>query len=156
VSDEKRRGKQYTKIVVPFDGSSFSEHALAKGEAFAGEFGAELVVVYVVSTPTYAYLGSTGVTPIDVSRLETIAREDGQRLMNMAAAKLVGDKVNARTEVLDAGGSIVGAITDFAEVEHADLIVMGTRGLGGFKKLLLGSVSNGVVAHAPCDVLVVR
>ena len=45
----------------------------------------------------------------------------------------------------------------YAEVaEKIDLIVMGTRGMGGFKKMLLGSVSSGVVTHAQCTVLVVR
>ena len=47
-------------------------------------------------------------------------------------------------------------ILNYAKEKGVDLIVMGTRGLGGFKKLLLGSVSNGVVSHAPCSVLIVR
>ena len=47
-------------------------------------------------------------------------------------------------------------ITEFAKKERADLIVVGTRGLSGFKKLLPGSVSSGIATHAPCSVLVVR
>jgi nucleotide-binding universal stress UspA family protein len=53
-------------------------------------------------------------------------------------------------------GSVVEAIVEYATEEKAQLIVMGTRGMTGFKKMLLGSVSNGVVNHAPCAVLVVR
>jgi len=52
--------------------------------------------------------------------------------------------------------STVQGIVEFASNEKVDLIVIGTRGLSGFKRLLIGSVSSGVVAHAHCPVLVVR
>jgi len=52
--------------------------------------------------------------------------------------------------------SVVDAIVQFAEKEKVELIVVGTRGLSGLKKLILGSVSSGVVSQAPCSVLVVK
>jgi len=64
--------------------------------------------------------------------------------------------VKAKPHTSGTVGSVVQAITDYAASEKIDLIVMGTRGMGGFKKMLLGSVSSGVVTHAQCAVLVVR
>ncbi len=64
--------------------------------------------------------------------------------------------VDGRGEILDAPESVVKQLIDFAKNEKADLIVAGTRGLSGFRKLLLGSVSGGLVSHAPCAVLIVR
>jgi len=51
---------------------------------------------------------------------------------------------------------VVETIINHAAKEHVDLIIVGTRGLGGFKKMLIGSVSSGVISHANCPVLVVR
>jgi nucleotide-binding universal stress UspA family protein len=50
----------------------------------------------------------------------------------------------------------VYAITNYADEKHVDLIVVGSRGMGGFKRMLLGSVSSGILNHAHCSVLVVR
>jgi nucleotide-binding universal stress UspA family protein len=58
--------------------------------------------------------------------------------------------------VIIAEESIVSEIIEFAERENIDLIIMGTRGRTGFKKLLLGSVASGVVNFAHCPVLVIR
>ena len=69
-------------------------------------------------------------------------------------AKTQGIKV--RSELLRADKSIIEEIIEISIREKIDLIVIGTRGLGGFRKLLLGSVSSGVVTHAKCKVLVVR
>ena len=52
--------------------------------------------------------------------------------------------------------TLVGEISDYAEKNHVDLIVMGSRGRTGFKKLLLGSVASSVVTYAPCPVLVIK
>lgn len=52
--------------------------------------------------------------------------------------------------------SVVGAIVDYAEQQKNDIIVLGSRGLSGFKKLMLGSTASGVVSYAHCPVLVVK
>ncbi|HXX96043.1 MAG TPA: universal stress protein [Candidatus Bathyarchaeia archaeon] len=52
--------------------------------------------------------------------------------------------------------SIVGAIVEYAERENIDVLVIGSRGLTGFKKLLVGSVASGVVTYASCPVMVVK
>jgi nucleotide-binding universal stress UspA family protein len=64
--------------------------------------------------------------------------------------------VKLKTEFIVDPTSIVGAIVDYAERENIDLIVIGSRGLSGFKKLLLGSVASGVVTYANCPVMVVK
>jgi nucleotide-binding universal stress UspA family protein len=64
--------------------------------------------------------------------------------------------VKVKGEIVENARSAVQAITEYASNSKIDLIVIGTRGLTGFRKLLLGSVSNGVVSQAPCSVLVVR
>ena len=64
--------------------------------------------------------------------------------------------IHVKTEIPEAVSSVVETIINHATKESVDLIVVGTRGLGGFKKMLLGSVSSGIVSHAHCPVLVVR
>jgi len=63
--------------------------------------------------------------------------------------------VKAKGELLEAS-STVQAIVEFAASEKFDLIIVGTRGMTGFKRLILGSVSSGLVDHSECPVLVVR
>jgi nucleotide-binding universal stress UspA family protein len=64
--------------------------------------------------------------------------------------------VRLRTELIDSQLSVEASIVEYAESENIDLIVLGTRGRSGFKKLLLGSVASGVVNYATCPVLVVK
>ena len=65
------------------------------------------------------------------------------------------NKIQLRTKLITST-SAVGGIVAFAEKENIDLIVIGTRGRSGLKKLLLGSVASGVVSYAHCAVMVVK
>ena len=60
------------------------------------------------------------------------------------------------TKAIVTGLTIYGEIIQYAEKENIDLIVIGTRGRSGFKKLLLGSTASGVVTYAHCPVLVTK
>ena len=64
--------------------------------------------------------------------------------------------IDAKPLVLVSAPSVSEKIVSFAARKNFDLIVIGTRGLGSFKRLLIGSISSGVLSHAPCSVLVVR
>jgi len=72
----------------------------------------------------------------------------------VSEAKKLG--INIKTELPEGASSVVETIINHAAKEEVDLIIVGTRGLGGFKKMLIGSVSSGVISHANCPVLVVR
>jgi nucleotide-binding universal stress UspA family protein len=67
-----------------------------------------------------------------------------------------GHGVTISTDVRGTSLSVVGEIIDYAEKNNIDLITMGTRGRGGFTKLVMGSVAVGVVNYSSCPVLTVR
>lgn len=145
----------FARILVAFDGSSDSMKAVRRACALSGEMKAFLAVVHVYSVPSLAYGGPGPMPLVDYKSLEESARSKAKEIIAQAEAACKQEGVQAKFEILEAT-SIVQAILEFAEKQGIDLIVMGTRGMTGFKKLLLGSVSDGVVTHAHCAVLVVR
>ena len=64
--------------------------------------------------------------------------------------------IQLKTQVVVSPISVTGSIVHYAERENIDLIIVGTRGRSGFKRLLLGSTASGIVTHAHCPVMVVR
>ena len=145
---------EFHKIVVAYDGSEDATKAAKAASFLAGKFGAEVVVVHVYSPPMMAYAWAMG-TPMVDNGLEDAAKSAAEGILErgVSAAKEQVGKV--RGELLEAP-STVQALVEFSTTEKADLIVIGTRGMTGFKKLVMGSVSSGVASHAPCPVLVVR
>ena len=65
-------------------------------------------------------------------------------------------KLNVQTEVLLDIGSVTKGIVEYAEKNNANLIVLGTRGISGIKRMLLGSTASGVVTYSHCPVIVVK
>ncbi len=155
-----RRGPQFKRILVAVDGSEYSERASEISIDMAQKYSAELLVLHVIPRPAYAYMPLfPNVSPPSQASFDEYyeyAKKAARTYVDriLARAKTLG--VNAREEVREAVMSTVQGITEYAQNEKVDLIVVGTRGLGGFRKLLIGSVSSGVVAHAHCPVLVVR
>ena len=68
----------------------------------------------------------------------------------------IDSQVQLRAEIIDSAQSAYAAIVDYAEKENVDLIVIGTTGKTGIKRILLGSVALGVITYATCPVLVVK
>ena len=139
-------------IIVGIDGSDAAATALDVAAHEATLHRARLRVVVVWQVPVSAYaVGGGGVVFDD----ETLDRLRG------AAERIAGDAV-ARVGQLAPGLDVSAEVLEGQPAERllessadADLVVVGSRGLGGFKRLMLGSVSDQVVHHARCPVLVV-
>ena len=144
----------FRTVLAAYDGSENSSRAVAVAAALASKFAAKLVVVHVYSSPVIPY-SMAGAPMPNYSELEKAAEDSAKSTLaaGVRIAKELGTE--GRGELLEAS-STVQALTEFAANEKADLLVVGTRGMTGFKKLILGSVSSGLAAHAHCSVLVVR
>jgi nucleotide-binding universal stress UspA family protein len=140
------------RIVVGVDGSEGSQRALAWAAQEARLHGATIDAVMVVP-PTYVYPGATA--RLNVAGPPSREDEKDARLALEASVREVreeqGSGVDINERVL--AGSAARQLT--AVAEDADLLVVGSRGLGGFRGLLLGSVSQQAVSHARCPVSVV-
>ncbi len=141
----------FNKILVTVDGSANADRAAAAAVEIARKNQAELTILNVVpanATPPHEYA-------TELSAYWAAAAEKGEEIVEGVAKNAEGIP-DVRTVVVNKAGSTVQEIIKFAEEQKIDLIVMGTRGRGGFTKLLLGSVSSGVLSHAHCSVLVVK
>jgi nucleotide-binding universal stress UspA family protein len=155
------KGK-FSKILISVDGSEQSMDAADYAIAMAKkeDNNAQLIALHVLFSQTgYAY--STNmfglVTPSSINELLEDAKHEAQQWFDKIKEKLYenGD-IQLKTEVVVSPTSVVGAIVDYAEHENVDLIVIGSRGRSGFKKLLLGSTASGVVTYATCPVFIVK
>jgi len=138
-----------TTIVVGVDGSEGSVRALEFALVEARARGAELKVVSAWDVPVSAY--NTGWVPIAVDPVdfEQIAESALDRSLHEAGAAESGVSV---TPILREGQA---ADVLVAEAHEAELLVVGSRGLGGFKGLLLGSVGQQCAHHTTCPVAIV-
>jgi len=146
------------RILVAVDGSENALKATRFAAGMARRYGSELILLHVIPSPGYLVAATPGLgaAPPDLESYYRYTRAQAEKLMADAAQAAERLGVKPRTEVLENASSIVEAITNYAANEGIDLIVVGTRGLGRFKRLLLGSVASGVVSHAHCSVLVVK
>ena len=139
------------RIVVGVDGSETAELATRWAAAEARRRGAslELVAAWEVPTNTYGF-GLAPITEDVVKGLMQAAEENVGRAIDVVRTE-AGD-IDVTTSVAE--GQAARVLLDAAE--DADLLVVGSRGLGGFRELLLGSVSQQCTHYAACPVVIVR
>lgn len=138
----------FKRIIYATDGSEHAYKALSYARDIARLHGSELIVVHAY--PALADLKSFG----DYDDVIAHRTAQGLEILNEAAKELENDGVKVEKELLE--GPMAEAILRTAEVREADLIILGARGRSSFEGLLLGSVSQKVIQHAACPVLVVR
>ena len=150
----------FSKILVPIDGSEPSFHAARIANNIAKRFNSEVIFLYVVVSPSkYEYANLTGlVTPKQIDMIIQNAKEEAKDWFNRIEDMVKKENPNIKlsTKVILTGVAVYGEIIQHAEKESIDLIVIGTRGRSGVKKLLLGSTASGVVTYAHCPVLVTK
>ncbi len=156
------KGK-FAKILITVDGSEQSmkaaDYAIAMAKKQDNDNKIQMIALHVLFSQTgYAY--STNmfglVTPSSINEILEDAKLEAQQWFDKIKEKISEDDIQLKTEVVVSPTSVVGAIVDYAEHENVDLIVIGSRGRSGFKKLLLGSTASGVITYATCPVLVVK
>jgi nucleotide-binding universal stress UspA family protein len=142
------------KILVALDGSNPSFNASTYAIDFAKRYDAELIVLSIVSPIPYSQFEYANIGRM--KEIETIEKEKSEQYIDKVKQKAIENKVTVKTEVLIKYTSVVKETVEYAENNKVDMIVIGSRGMAGFKKLLLGSVANGVVTYSHCPVLVVK
>ena len=135
------------KILVPVDGSDSSERALERASELAAALKAKLIFLYVANVNQLAVNSC-----LSAELLEAVNKA-GDIILTHAEEKT---PQGVETERILETGSPAPTIVDVAEDSEADLIVMGSRGLGLVKGVLLGSVSQYVMENAKCAVMVVK
>lgn len=152
----RRRAKseaQLKRIIVATDGSKNSKDAVDLAISVARAAKAELVIANVVYLPPTA--SATGASEA-IGTLYKDMRKEGERIVSEAAKLAEDGGVRATTKIIDNNRSPSWAIIKFSNDGKFDLIVVGTRGLGGVKKALLGSVANALAHYSKCSVLIVK
>ena len=147
------------RILVAIDGSKPSLDASEQAISLAAKYEAELIAVHVVSPDVrHGFLEDviTPGLPASLKEVVVLTMEKGQKYLDDVKQNASENKVEVRTEVLIGASSVVKEIVEYAEEHQIDLIVIGTRGISGIKKMLLGSTASGVLSYAHCPVLIVK
>lgn len=134
------------KILFAIDGSKFSDGAMQRAFTFHRTYGSKLYALSVADVPPHLY----GVSPAAAEGIIANARE------NLVQVEQKADAAGVLIEPLLREGDPAQLITDIAETQHIELIVIGSHGRSGLGRLLMGSVTERVIGHARCPVLVTR
>ena len=134
------------RILVAVDGSVFSDVAVDQAISLGGICNSHIFLISVVDL----YPEQMAVAPNLVEKMSEEVRQ------NLEKAKQKVDKANIPCEtIVKMGGQPHQFIVEAAKENSVDLIAMGTHGRSGLKRILMGSVAQNVIGHAPCPVIVV-
>jgi len=136
----------WNTLLLATDGSTYSKAAADRAIRIAGHYGAGLKVVSVVDVPYEAY----GDAPDVVDQMVDMAQGIVESVKNKA------QEFNVGVETFVKEGPAQDMILELANEQKANVIVMGSHGRTGLARLLMGSVTEKVIGHAPCPVLVVK
>jgi nucleotide-binding universal stress UspA family protein len=148
----------FKRILVPVDGSAHAEHAIDYAASVADKYSAELILLNVI-----VYLGSARIPPelLGLARIEHIEATEAAILRSVAENILQVAEMRARrhgakqVRTVMLTGHAAEVIVNCVKEESADLIVMGRRGLGSARGLLMGSVSHKVAHLCQCPCMTV-
>jgi nucleotide-binding universal stress UspA family protein len=149
--ESDHRDQVLKKILIATDGSETAEKAADFGVQIAGLSGAKVYAVYVIDTTPYYSIPLDQIWSKEVyEQLEQMGNEITSNVEKTAKA------AGLEAESIVLKGDPAQRIVNFAEEQNVDMIVVGSHGIGGFERLVIGSVSEKVVRHAKIPVLVFR
>ena len=146
------------KVLFATDGAKQSDSAIEAFKKLALNDGDEIKIISVIDVGVPVAVDIYGGYLPDTTELEKTAKENSEKVLEKTVVSLreiCGDKkIDITTEILF--GSPESRIVETADEWKPDLVVVGSHGYSGWERLLIGSVSDSVVHHSPCSVLVVR
>lgn len=147
--------KAFLRILVGVDGSESSFKAADNAISLAKLYGSELIVIHVI--PSKSVMGhSSGIFGVVTPAFLKKVTEEAEMWFAVIKKKTEQLGISLRTQIISTGESPIKEIVEFAHREEVDLIVVGTRGRSGIKRMLLGSTASGVVTYAHCPVFIVK
>jgi len=140
----------FTNILVPIDGSDNSFRALDAALLLSEKLGSNISVIHVMEEVPITHIGSEKI----LNELLEAYKKENQDIL-LKCSEIANQKgLTIKTFLLQ--GNPASVILDYNKKKKFDLVIMGSRGLGKFKELILGSVSSKIVHHSPCAVLLIR
>jgi nucleotide-binding universal stress UspA family protein len=154
--------KKFNKILICIDGSKESFDAADYGINLAKLSNSRMVVMHVLPQEIrYAYNDIDTIKPnipaTPIKGIIKISKQEVQlKWFNKILERAKKSDVNIETDIIVATKSVSSEIVDYADKFNVDLIIVGTRGRSGFKRMLLGSVASEVLKYAGCPVLIIK
>lgn len=148
----------FSKILVPIDGSEYSFNAAEYAIQISIKDKSHITLLSILPSKLM-YGDSSGLFGAIPPHYFKKYKNEAKKWFNQIIDKIKKDRLQIeeiKTDVITTPLSIVSAIIEYAEKDDTTLIIMGTRGITGFKRMLLGSIASGVVTYAHCPVLVIR
>jgi nucleotide-binding universal stress UspA family protein len=140
----------FTNILVPVDGSDNSYRALDAALLLSEKLSSNVTVLHVMEQLPITHIGSEKL----LSELLEAYKKENQDILSKCSEIATQKGLTIKTLLLQ--GNPASVILDQSKKEKFDLLIMGSRGMGKFKELILGSVSGKIVHHSPCAVLLIR
>ena len=134
-------------ILVPLDGSKYSEKALLHACDMAKNYQSHLILLYVVEK-------SISINLLDRNEYLKVLRKFGNNVL--IKAKKTTTRQGMDSKIIMKEGNITNEIIKLAKKEQCNLIIVGSKGLGATLRFFLGSVSNKLANNAPCSILIVK
>lgn len=140
----------FSKVLVPVDGSDNSLRALDAALLLSEKLGAEVTAIHVMEEIPVLHIQSEKL----LRKLIDDYKKESQLILSKCSEIAAKKGLSLKTKLVQ--GNAGSTILDFCEKGKCDVIVMGSRGLGKFKELVLGSVSSKIVHHSSCPVMIIR
>lgn len=140
----------FTNVLVPVDGSDNSYRALDAALLLSEKLGSSITVVNVMEQVPITHIESEKL----LSELLEAYKKENQEILSKCSNIASEKELSIKTLLLQ--GNPASVILDYSKKEKFDLVIMGSRGMGKFKQLILGSVSSKIVHHSPCAILLIR
>lgn len=152
----------FQKILVPLDGSEHSLKALDVAVSIAEKFSGNITLLHTYSLQPVLLAGPSAassptipiLTGADLSRMAEATQQQGNRILKDGEQRIKAANIQINKKLVE--GHAVEEIISVADQENVELIVIGARGVSHMREMLLGSVTDGVIHHARCPVLVVK